>query len=75
MYAVSVKRLQILIDEDLDEALQLEAARLGRSKASLIRDWVRERLGGGKRRDPLDALVGDLDAEPVDDIDEVIYGR
>ena len=27
------------------------------------------------RHDPLDAIVGSLDAEPVDDIDEVIYGR
>lgn len=25
--------------------------------------------------DPLDALAGSVDAEPVDDIDEVIYGR
>jgi hypothetical protein len=29
-----------------------------------------------RRRDPLDALIGMAgDAEPVDDIDEVIYGR
>jgi hypothetical protein len=25
--------------------------------------------------DPIDALVGSIDADPVDDIDEVIYGR
>lgn len=25
--------------------------------------------------DPIDALVGSVDADPVDDIDEVIYGR
>jgi hypothetical protein len=25
--------------------------------------------------DPIDALVGSIDSEPVDDIDEVIYGR
>lgn len=25
--------------------------------------------------DPIDALVGSIDGEPVDDIDEVIYGR
>lgn len=25
--------------------------------------------------DPIDALVGSIDGDPVDDIDEVIYGR
>jgi hypothetical protein len=25
--------------------------------------------------DPLDAIVGSIDDDPVDDIDEVIYGR
>ncbi len=69
-----MRRLQILIDEDLDAALALEAARTGRSKAALIRDWVRDRLGGTGGADPLDDLVGDLDADPGD-IDEVVYGR
>lgn len=27
------------------------------------------------RRDPITALVGSVDTEPVEDIDEVIYGR
>ena len=32
-----MKRLQIYIDEDMDDALGVEAARLGTSKAELIR--------------------------------------
>lgn len=73
MYTPPVKRLQIYIDEDLDDALAAEAARKKTSKAALIRELVRERLGGRARRDPLDELVGDIDAEPGD-IDEVVYG-
>jgi hypothetical protein len=75
MYPSSVKRLQISIERELDDALAMEAARRGTSKAALIREYVRDRLGGneGRRRDPIDDLVGDSDAEPAD-IDEVVYG-
>ena len=40
-----MKRLQISIGEDLDDALAVEAARRHTSKAALIREFVRERLG------------------------------
>ena len=70
-----MKRLQISIEEELDDALAVEAARRGTSKAALIREFVRERLGGGPASsDPMAALVGDIDAE-AGDIDEVVYGR
>jgi len=72
MYTPPVKRLQIYIDEELDEILGVEAARRKTSKAALIRDAVRKRFGG-RRADPIDALVGDIDEEPGD-IDEVVYG-
>ena len=39
-----MKRLQIMIDEDLDAELEREAAATGTSKAGLIRTYVRERL-------------------------------
>jgi len=68
-----VKRLQISIDEDLDEALAIEAARRRTSKAALIRQYVRQRLGGRAIRDPMAALIGDIDDE-AGDIDEAVYG-
>ena len=73
MYDVPMKRLQIYIEEELDEALGLEAARKRVSKAALIRQFVAERLGKPKR-DPLDSLLGASDAEPAP-IDDVVYGR
>jgi hypothetical protein len=75
MYPSPVKRLQISIDVELDDALAVEADRRGVSKAALIREYVRERLVDGRARvrDPLDDLLGASDAEPGD-IDEVVYG-
>jgi hypothetical protein len=73
----SVKRLQIMIEEDLDAALGRQAAREKTSKAALIRRYVRERLEPlpPLEEDPLWEMVGaDPDAEPVDDLDEVVYG-
>ena len=67
-----MKRLQIYIEEDLDEALAVEAAKQQTSKAALIRRFVAERLDR-KRHDPLDDLVGDLDIEPAS-VDDVVYG-
>jgi Ribbon-helix-helix protein, copG family len=71
-----MKRLQIMIDEDLDEALERQARDERTSKAALIRRYVRERLKPlpTVNEDPLWQLVGDLDVEPVDDIDEYLYG-
>ena len=45
-----MKRLQIMIDEDLDDALAKLAAEQGESKAALIRRFVRERLRPPCRR-------------------------
>ena len=68
-----MKRLQIYIDEALDEALAAEAARTRTSKAALIRRFVAERLGPSPGRDPLDELVGAYDEAPGD-VDTVVYG-
>jgi hypothetical protein len=52
----------------------VEAARRGVSRAALIREYVRERLGGRPVGvDPMAALVGDID-DDAGDIDSVIYG-
>ena len=68
-----MKRLQISIEEDMDEALAGEAARRRTSKAALIREFVRERLGDRTEADPMAALVGDIDDE-AGDVDTIVYG-
>lgn len=68
-----MKRLQISIEEELDERLAIEAARRKVSKAALIRGYVRDRLGSAQANDPMDELVGDIDDE-AGSIDDVVYG-
>lgn len=70
-----MKRLQIYIEEELDDALGREARRSGTSKAALVRRFVADRLDDAPVRsgDALDRLVGAYDCES-DDIDEVVYG-
>jgi hypothetical protein len=71
-----VRRIQIHLDEVLDDALEAEAARRGVSKAALIREGMTRQLGPvvSEPEDPWQAIAGWLDDDPVDDIDEVIYG-
>jgi hypothetical protein len=75
---VNVKRLQIMIEEDLDAALGRQAAAEGVSKAALIRRFVRERLRPlpPLKKDPLWKLVGMDKGSPDDSIsvDDVVYG-
>jgi hypothetical protein len=74
MYNHRMKRLQIFIEEELDSALERKARSEGKSKAALIRRYVRERLSPLPpiEKDPLWRLVGvdDFDPSPVD---EVVY--
>jgi hypothetical protein len=71
-----VRRIQIYIDEPLDDALEAEARRRGLSKAALIRASVGRDLlpSAATADDPWRALTGWLDDDPIDDIDAVIYG-
>jgi len=75
MYAHPVKRLQIMIEEELDDELERLAAEESVSKAALIRRYVRERIRPlpPLSVDPLAAMIGadDFEPEPVDD---VVYG-
>jgi Ribbon-helix-helix protein, copG family len=72
MYATCMKRLQILIEEDLDAALERTSRAEKRSKAALIRQYVRERLKPlpPLEADPLWQMVGidDYEPEPIDDV-------
>ena len=72
-----MKRLQIMIEEDLDSALERQAVAERTSKAALIRQYVRERLRPLPpiEEDPLWQMIGLAgDVEPIDDIDEFLYG-
>jgi hypothetical protein len=73
-----VKRLQIMIEEDLDAALGRQAAREKTSKAALIRRYVRERLKPLPpiEEDPLWEMVGMDEGHPDDSasVDDVVYG-
>jgi hypothetical protein len=75
---VSVKRLQIMIEEELDEALARQAAEEGVSKAALIRRYVGERLRPLPPidEDPIWELVGIVEGSPDDSasVDDVVYG-
>jgi hypothetical protein len=74
-----MKRLQIMIDEELDEALGRRAFEERVSKAELIRRYVREKLRPLPpiEEDPLWELVGMVkegDHDESQRVDEVVYG-
>lgn len=69
-----MRRINIYMDDELDVRAEREARRRKISKAALIRQSLLVELGPNRDRDPVDELVGISDAEPVDDIDSVIYG-
>lgn len=71
---VLMKRLQIMIEEELDEALEQQALSENTSKAALIRQYVRERLTTlpPLENDPLWRMTGTDEFEPAE-VDEVVY--
>jgi len=70
-----MKELRIEIDERTDAALDKLAESDRASKDEVVRLLIEDGMRLRAVPDPLDAIVGSVDAEPVDDIDEVIYGR
>lgn len=67
-----MRRIQVVIDPELDDRLGREAAERGMSKSALVRDAVERELS-----EPFDNGLSRLpvfDVEGVDDIDEIIYG-
>ncbi len=73
-YNQSMKRLQIMIDEDLDDALERKAGTDGVSKASLVRKFVRQALKPlpAMTADPISQMIGVDDYEP-EKVDDVVY--
>ncbi len=74
MYTPSVKRLQIYIEEEMDDALASRARRARTSKAALIREAVRRAIGEPEPApDPFRDWIGGSDAEPAA-VDDIVYG-
>lgn len=71
---IPMKRLQIMIESDLDAALQRRSAEDGISRAAIIRRLVRDALQPERRAgdDPLGSMIGADDYEPGD-VDAVVY--
>lgn len=71
-----MRRIQLYMDQDIDDALTAAAARLGTSRSALVRDAVRAALDPAviASTDAADELVGCLDVQPDTDVDAVIYG-
>lgn len=79
VYHRLVRRINIHLDEDLDAELAAQAARLGESKAELIRRAAREwldRNAGAPSEDPWEAFTGSGTANLPEyrHLDELIYG-
>jgi len=72
-----MRRIQIHIDESLDQAAEKEAARRGQSKAALIRSALAHELAFQEppSKDPWAAITGWLNDGGVEDLDAVIYER
>ena len=71
-----MRRIQIYIQESLDDLLQVEAAKRKQSKAALIRECVSARYGQNLQtdKDPITDLIGSVDIDPAD-VDDVVYGE
>jgi plasmid stability protein len=72
-----MKRLQIMLDDDLYAELARRASAEGRSKASVIRESLRQTLRPlpPLEEDPIWEMVGaDPEGEPVGNIDEYLIG-
>lgn len=73
-----MRRFQILLDDELDDALERQAALESVSKAELLRRYARERLQPlpPLEEDAIWEMVGIFDGEvdPNETVDDIIYG-
>ena len=74
MHTPSMKRLSISIEPELDLALERRAHQEGLSKAALIRQYIREEVGGFPplKCDLLWQMAGTDEFDPTP-IDETVY--
>jgi ribbon-helix-helix CopG family protein len=70
-----MKRLQILIEDELLAELDRVAGKTGRSKSALIREYIRKHIRQVPPfdEDPLFSLAGYVSFPPAD-IDSTLYG-
>ena len=73
-----MRRIQVVIDPELDDRLEQEAAARGLSKSALVRECVERGLPSEPFDNGLVALLElskqNQDVEPYEDIDEFLYG-
>ncbi len=69
-----MRRIQVVIDPELDDRLEREAAARGLSKSALVRASVERELASEVFDNGLWRLPTFPDAEPVEDIDAELYG-
>ena len=76
MYTPLMRRIQIYMDDELDERLQAEARKMGTSKASLIRESVAARYATPRPigEEGISRLVGRIDVDPAS-VNDVVYPR
>ena len=71
-----MRRIQLHIDEELDEGLAAQARKRGMSKAALIREYLRQHVRPDQAEDPSTRLIGAYEGTPDESasIDDVVYG-
>jgi hypothetical protein len=70
-----MRRIQVLLDPELDDRLEQEAAARGIAKSALVRECVERGLSAEPFDNGLMSLVGLSEGRPADSasIDEVVY--
>lgn len=72
-----MRRIQLYMDEDLDDALSLQARQQGVAKAVLIRQYLRHHVRPPENEDdPSDHLIGSYEGDPTGStsVNDVLYG-
>ena len=71
-----MRRIQIVMTPELDDWLVREAAKRGLSKSAVVRESLQRdfRPLPPLQEDPIWGIVGIDDGDPIEDLDEVIYG-
>ncbi len=75
---MAMRRFQMMLDAELDDALEHQAAQESVSKAELLRRYARERLKSLPpiEKDPLWEMVGiyDDEVDSNETVDDIVYG-